>query len=73
MSYPEPPKSTASDKYKSQTGKFVEVTDPFRPLEDPDSPTTREWVEAEKKLTENFFVGDENGPKIEAAMLEIKE
>ena len=51
----------------------MEVPDPFRPLEDPDSASTREWMKAEQKLTESFFAGDENGPKIKAAMQEVKE
>ncbi len=33
----------------------TKVADPFRPLEDPDAPGTRAWVEAENKITFGFL------------------
>src|SRR5262249_39681972 len=33
----------------------TKVPDPFRPLEDPDADVTRQWVEAENKITFGFL------------------
>jgi prolyl oligopeptidase len=44
--YPEAPRSQTAEDYHG-----TRVSDPFRPLEDPDAPATRAWVEAENKLT----------------------
>src|SRR5436190_9999113 len=48
--YPEAPRSYTIDDYHG-----TRVSDPYRPLEDPDSPETRAWVEAENKLTFKFL------------------
>ncbi len=48
--YPEAPRSSAVDNYHG-----VQVVDAFRPLEDPDAPSTRAWVEAQNKLTFGFL------------------
>jgi len=50
FNYPEAPRSNAVDHYHG-----VPVNDAFRPLEDPDSPPTRAWVEAQNKLTFGFL------------------
>ena len=47
--YPEAPHSETVDDYHG-----TKVADRFRPLEDPDSPATRAWVEAENRETFGF-------------------
>src|SRR5215472_5521136 len=44
--YPKPPQADVRETHFG-----VEVSDPFRPLEDLNSPETRAWVEAEDRLT----------------------
>lgn len=46
LKYPDAPHDNTVDVYFGQ-----QVADPFRPLEDDNSPTTEAWVEAENKLT----------------------
>jgi prolyl oligopeptidase len=48
--YPDAPRSETVDDYHG-----TRVADPFRPLEDPDSPATRAWVEAENRVTAAFL------------------
>jgi len=50
LKYPEAPRSDTVDDYHG-----TKVLDPHRPLEDPDAPTTRAWVEAENKVTFGFL------------------
>ncbi len=50
--YPKAPRSDTVEVYHG-----TEVADPYRPLEDPDSPETRAWVEAENKVTASFLDG----------------
>ena len=53
--YPTPPTSDRVDTYHG-----VAVADPYRPLEDPDAPATRTWIEAENRLTAGVLrqIGD---------------
>ncbi len=46
LPYPEAPRSEQTDTYHG-----VSVPDPYRPLEDPDAPATRVWIDAENRLT----------------------
>ena len=48
--YPEAPRSDTVDDYHGQR-----IPDPYRPLEDPDAPATRDWVEAENRITFAFL------------------
>src|SRR5437868_3342040 len=48
--YPLAPTSDQVDDYSG-----VKVADPYRPLENPDAPESRQWIEAEDKLTFDFL------------------
>src|ERR1700732_3004453 len=48
--YPTAPTSDQVDDYNG-----VKVADPYRPLENPDSPESRKWIEAENKITFEFL------------------
>src|SRR5947208_7130465 len=48
--YPAAPTSNQVDDYNG-----VKVADPYRPLENPDSPESRQWIEAENKVTFDFL------------------
>ncbi|HEX8077070.1 MAG TPA: prolyl oligopeptidase family serine peptidase, partial [Chthoniobacterales bacterium] len=50
FNYPPAPKSDQTDDYHG-----TKVADPYRPLEDADSPETRAWIEAENKLTFDYL------------------
>jgi prolyl oligopeptidase len=65
FSYPDAPRNDTVDDYHG-----TKVPDPFRPLEDPDSPETRAWVEAENKVTFAFL---ESIPQREAIRKRITE
>jgi prolyl oligopeptidase len=48
--YPKPPTSAQSDDYFG-----TKISDPFRPLEELDSPATRKWIEEENKITFDYL------------------
>ncbi len=48
--YPPGPANNQVDDYNG-----VKVADPYRPLENPDSPESRAWIEAENKITFDFL------------------
>ena len=57
--YPNAPTSDAVDDYHG-----TKIADPYRPLENPDSPETRKWIEAENRLTESWLAGVPNRAKL---------
>ena len=48
--YPAGPTSNQIDDYSG-----TKVPDPYRPLENPDAPESRKWIEAENKITFDFL------------------
>ncbi len=48
--YPVAPRSDQIDNYPN-----AKVADPYRPLENPDSAESRQWIEAENKITFDFL------------------
>ncbi|MGI8436242.1 MAG: prolyl oligopeptidase family serine peptidase [Chthoniobacterales bacterium] len=50
FAYPSAPKSDQVDDYHG-----TKIADPYRPLENADSPETKKWIEAENKLTFDFL------------------
>src|SRR6266568_7121983 len=47
------PPAPASDQLEDYSG--AKVADPYRPLENPDAPESRTWIEAENKITFDFL------------------
>src|SRR6516165_10100543 len=64
--YPEAPRSDAVDDYHG-----TRVADPYRPLEDPDAPATRAWVEAENKVTFSYLAGIPRRAAIQKRLTEL--
>ncbi|HEX8077846.1 MAG TPA: prolyl oligopeptidase family serine peptidase, partial [Chthoniobacterales bacterium] len=58
--YPQPPKSEQTDDYHG-----TKVADPYRDLENLDSPETRKWIEAENKLTFDYLAAIPERKKIQ--------
>jgi prolyl oligopeptidase len=50
LTYPDAPRSNTVDEYHGR-----KIADPYRPLEDPDSPAARAWIEAENRITFRFL------------------
>ncbi|MDP9186942.1 MAG: hypothetical protein M3O72_06260, partial [Verrucomicrobiota bacterium] len=50
LNYPPAPSANQVDDYSG-----TKVADPYRPLENPDAPESRKWIEAEDKLTFDFL------------------
>jgi prolyl oligopeptidase len=64
--YPTAPTSNQVDDYNG-----VKVPDPYRPLENPDSPESRTWIEAENKITFDFLKTIPERDGIEKRLTEI--
>src|SRR4051794_23955570 len=52
IAYPPAPKADVIEDYHG-----TKVADPYRPLEDPDAPESRKWIEAENRVTAQFLDG----------------
>ena len=52
LKYPAAPRGNVADDYHGTS-----VADPYRWLEELDSPATRAWVGAEGKLTDDYLAG----------------
>ena len=63
MNYPPAPRGTVTDTYFGTV-----VADPYRWMEEIDSPQTRAWVLAEAKLTQNYMAQIPERPRIAAAL-----
>jgi prolyl oligopeptidase len=66
LSYPAAPRGNQIDDYHG-----IKVADPYRWMEDVDSPTTRTWVEAEAKLTSNYLAAIPGRERIVERLKEI--
>ena len=64
--YPEARKDAQVDDYHG-----TKVADPYRWLEDPDSPESRAWIEAENKITFDFLGKIPEREKIRARLTEL--
>ncbi len=64
--YPQARKGDVVDTYHG-----VKVPDPYRWLEDPDAPESREWIEAENKLTFSYLEGIPQREKILKRLTEL--
>jgi prolyl oligopeptidase len=66
FAYPAAPRGTTVDDYHG-----VKVADPYRWLEDPDSPQTRAWIEAENGVTASYLSKIPERERIEKRLKEL--
>ena len=66
FTYPVPTRGTQVDVYHG-----VSIADPYRWLEDTDSPQTKAWVEAENKLTDSFLATIPERPTIKTRLTQL--
>jgi prolyl oligopeptidase len=66
LAYPRPPMSNDEDDF---FGK--KIPDPYRPLEDAESPETRAWIEAENLLTSTLLATITERPAIERLLTRL--
>jgi prolyl oligopeptidase len=64
--YPVSDRSTQSDIYHG-----IEVRDPYRWLENPDSPETKNWVQAQNQVTEDYLSKSPARDKIRARLTQL--
>jgi prolyl oligopeptidase len=64
--YPPAPKSDQADDYHG-----TKVADPYRPLEDTESPETRAWIDAQNKLTFGYLESIPERKKINARLTKL--
>jgi len=66
FTYPPAPKSDQTDDYHG-----TKVPDPYRPLENADSPESRKWIEEQNKLTFGFLESIPERKKINERMTKL--
>jgi prolyl oligopeptidase len=66
IGYPAAARGTQVDVYHG-----VSISDPYRWLEDTDSPETKAWVEAENKVTEAFLATIPERPAIKSKLTQL--
>ncbi|MFN0242122.1 MAG: prolyl oligopeptidase family serine peptidase [Planctomycetota bacterium] len=66
LAYPAAPHADVVDDYHGQR-----VADPFRPLEDPDAPATRAWIDAQNRITRAWIAECSLREPIEQRMTEL--
>lgn len=66
LSYPAAARGTQVDIYHG-----VSIADPYRWLEDTDSPATKAWVEAQNRLTESFLATIPERPAIKNRLTQL--
>jgi prolyl oligopeptidase len=66
IGYPAAARGTQADVYHG-----VSISDPYRWLEDTDSPETKAWVEAENKVTEAFLATIPERPAIKNKLTQL--
>ena len=66
LTYPQTARADQVDDYHG-----TQVADPYRWLEDTDSPATRQWIEAQNKLTESFLSQVPQRERIRSRMTEL--
>ena len=66
LAYPDSPRMDVVDDYHG-----TPVADPYRWLEDPDSPRTRAWIDAQNRLTRSFLDAVPARTAIESRLREV--
>jgi prolyl oligopeptidase len=66
LNYPAAARGTQLDVYHGVT-----IADPYRWLEDVDSPATREWVAAQNRLTDSFLASIPQRPAIRSRLTQL--
>ena len=64
--YPAAPRSNQTDDYHG-----TKVADPYRPLENLNAPATKQWVEAQNRLSQPYLEGIPAREKIKARMTQL--
>ena len=66
FNYPNTPTGNQTDNYHG-----VPVADPYRWLEDPESPDTKAWIEAQNKVTFKFLESIASREEIQKRLTEL--
>ncbi len=64
--YPKPIRTEQMDDYHG-----IKISDPFRGLENPDSPETRDWIDAQNRLTNAYLATIPEREKIKKRLTEL--